>query len=509
MRKPFYTKVRDFSLMIALCMGAVILGLALTEAGAPDDTCICIYILSIVLTAALTSSSIYGVLASIIMSLSYSYFLVSPAMSFSRPSWFMVITTGMMLVISLMISSIMSRVRRGELAAKRREEENQVLYHLTKDLSGADSIEEVVELILKNMADVFDTDCRLLFFDEKGIPQETFTLMTNHTIQKNVPTNRNRDFLEYEKKPQEGYYYNASQHQYEWPLFSRNGKIRASMAIPESVASNFTQPEFRLVNTMGEASGIVIDKLMISKQQVQAELDIERERYRTNLLRSISHDLRTPLASIIGTTEILQSMLSQGSTEYELVTSIYKESTWLSTLVQNVLSLTRLQNKTMGLKKEVMVVEDVVNSAVETINLRLPERKIETQYPDDILTSSMDASLIKQVLINLMDNANKYSPTSEPIEITVDDDPSTHQIRISVADHGCGMSSEEKENAFKMFYTLKPKNTNSINGVGLGLPISESILKAHDGSIEVHDRPDGTQGSVFTIYLPKQDLNNE
>lgn len=506
MKNPFYLKIKYISLTLALCFGAMIIGDAILEAGAPNDTCICVYILAIVLTSAMTPSSFYGILASIIMAFGYSYFLATPSLSFSHPTPFMMVTTGVMLVISIMISSIMSRVRRGELTAKRREEENQVLYHLTKDLSGADSIDEVVELILKNIADVFDTNCRLLFFDDEGRPQETFTLMKDHKILHEVPTNLNRDFSEYEYKPKTGYYYNQDQEQYEWPLFNREGKIRASMAIPADVAAHFTEPEFRLVNTMGEASGLVIDKLMISKQQAQAELDIERERYRTNLLRSISHDLRTPLAGIIGTTEILQSMLEPDSEEYQLVNSIYKESNWLSTLVQNVLSLTRLQNQTMSLKKEVMVVEDVVSSAVETISLRVPERQIDVQYPDDILTSSMDASLIKQVIINLIDNANKYSPTSMPIEVTVDEDTSKNQICVSVADHGCGLSQEEKDNAFKMFYTTKPKTANSIKGIGLGLPICESILKAHDGSIRIDDRADGTSGAVFTIYLPKHDL---
>lgn len=504
-KEIIYERIKDSILTLALSFSALLIGFVLALAQAPTDTTVAVYFLTVILTAALTSTRYYGFFTSVILTLGYNYFITAPKFSFSRITPYMLVTSGLMFLMSFISSSIMSRVRQGERVARRRQKEIQVLYHLTKDLSTAQTVEEVVELTLTNIADVFNTDCRLVFFDETGNVKPTFTLMKNHTIQKDVPINSQRNFKEYKEKPTKGYYYNERQKQYEWPFFDRDQKIRGSIAINEKRVDHFNDYDFRMMYTMTEAAGIVIDKLMISKEQAKAQLEVERERYRTNLLRSISHDLRTPLTGIIGTSELLMELLDENTQEYELASSIYKESSWLSALVANVLSLTRLQNQTMNIKKEVMVVEDVVDSAIETIHIRYPDRKIIIEYPQEVLTCLVDPALMKQVIINLVDNAIKYSPSTEPIEILLDEDFSSNNVRISVSDHGMGLDRQEKIDAFKMFYTTKSDTGANVKGVGLGLPICQSIVKSHGGSLVVSDREDKTNGAVFTIYLPKYD----
>lgn len=504
-----YERIKDSILTFALCFLALIIGFVFALFNAPTDTSVAVYFLAVILTSALTSHYGYGIFASVIMTIGYNYFIITPKFTFSAITPFMLVTSGLMFFVSFLSSSIMSRVRSGERQARRRQKESQVLYHLTKDLSAANTVEEVIESALKNIADVFNTDCRLVIFDENGKVQPTFTMMKNHIIQKDVPINAQRDFNEYKEKPAKGYYYNAAQKQYEWPFFDRDQKIRGSIAISSKTVDQFNDFDFRMIYTMSEATGIVIDKLMLSKEQAKAQLEVEQERYRTNLLRSISHDLRTPLTGIIGTSELLMELLDQDSQEYELASSIYKESSWLSSLVSNVLSLTRLQNQAMHLKKEVMVVEDIVDSAIETIALRYPSRLILTEYPDDVLTCLMDPSLMKQVIINLIDNAIKYSPDSEPIEVMVNEEFASHNVLIQISDHGCGLDRQEKIDAFKMFYTTASDTDSKVKGVGLGLPICRSIVKSHEGSLVVSDREDQTSGAVFTIYLPKYDQKTE
>ena len=500
-----YERIKDSILTLALSLLALTIGFVFALINAPTDTTVAIYFLTAILTAALTSTRYYGFFTSAILTLGYNFFITAPKFSFSKITPYMLIVSGLMFLMSLISSSIMSRVRLGEQLARRRQKESQVLYHLTKDLSTAETVDEVVELTLNNIADVFNTDCRMVFFDDDGKVKPSFTLMKNHTIQKDVPINSQRDYKEYKEKPPKGYYYNEQQKQYEWPFFDRHQKILGSIAIEEKRVDHFNDFDFRMIYTMTEATGIVIDKLMLSKEQAQAQLEVERERYRTNLLRSISHDLRTPLTGIIGTSELLMELLDENSQEYELASSIYKESSWLSALVANVLSLTRLQNHSMNIKKEVMVVEDVVDSAIETISLRYPERQIVTEYPQDVLTCLVDPALMKQVIINLIDNAIKYSPPTEPIEIMVNEEFSSHNVLIQISDHGMGLDRQEKIDAFKMFYTTKSDTGAKVKRVGLGLPICQSIVKSHDGSLVVSDREDKTNGAVFTIYLPKYD----
>lgn len=500
-RNVRFERFKEFCLTIALCIGTVILGQLVVSFDVPEDVLVCLYLLAVVLTSYLTNGYWYGIAASILMPMAYTYFLAAPRMSFSSSSPFLFVTAGLMMIISFIISSITSKVKAQEVLARKREEESSVLYHLTRDLAGVTSVEEVVHLTLENIAKVFHTDCRLLFFDEEGKPESTFTLLEHGQINTEAHTNSKRDFSEYKIRPELGYYKNNLQ--YEFPFYAPDGKVLGAVAIPNQVARTMSKADLQMVNTMTEAGGIVIDKLSIAKSQEQARNDIEQERYRANLLRSISHDLRTPLAGISGTSEVLMSMLDPQTKEYELANTISRETSWLYNLVQNVLSLTRIQNGSVNMKKEVMVVEDIVSSAVETMETRFPKRKLLTFFPEDILTASMDSSLIKQVIINLIDNANKFSDLSQPIELEVKDDSEHGFVQVEVKDHGIGLSPAAREKVFNMFYTTKSSTPGAMRGFGLGLPICDSIIKAHGGTISADNRQDGQQGAVFTISLPK------
>lgn len=504
-QRPKYELFRQICLSVSVCLLTILLGQLMRMFHAPDETVACLYILACVVISALTKGYWYGIISSILMSFAYSYFVVTPALSFSSSSPYIAVTTGLMIVISALTSSIMSRVKEGEMQAMRREEESQILYHLTKDLAGMTTVDEVIILTLQNISSVFHTDCRLLRFDADEKPMKTFVLLEDGKVKDREPTSLNRDFSEYKTRPSKGYYINASQ--YEWPLYTANHKVLASIAIPVQTASHMSTLDLRMVNTMAEAAGIVIDKLQLAKYEEQSRAEISQERYRTNLLRSISHDLRTPLAGISGTSEVLMSMLPEDSKEWQLAKSIKKETNWLYNMVQNVLSLTRLQNGTVDIKKQIMVVEDVVDSAAETMRYRLPEREIVTIYPLDVLIAPMDATLIKQVIINLVDNANKYSPPGSPIEIVVGEAPDEEKVSISVMDHGIGLSPGAQEKVFKMFYTTKAEMPNAQRGFGLGLPICDSIMKNHEGSITAYNRTDGEKGAVFEIFLPKYNLD--
>lgn len=264
--------------------------------------------------------------------------------------------------------------------------------------------------------------------------------------------------------------------------------------------------DFKLMNTTAESCGITFEKLLLAKKQEKNKQEVSQERYRTNLLRSISHDLRTPLAGISGTSEVLMEQLDPDSEAYELASNIRKETEWLFNLVQNVLSLTRLQNEGFSIREEINVLEDVVDSAIKTMEIRLPKREFVTIYPDDVFVVSVDPSLIKQVIINLVDNASKYSDQSTPIEVEIrlnEQDPSC--VEVHVLDHGVGFTHASLDKIFKMFYTTKAKTEGAMRGYGLGLPICDSIMKAHRGTITARNRADGDHGAEFIIRLPLYD----
>lgn len=498
-------QVRQTAIMLAICAAGIVIGQILNRFDAPQESIVCIYLLSVVLTAAQTTGYVYGIVCALIASLAYNFFENTPTLSLASLDSYFLITTGLMMVIAVTISSITSKVKEGQILAKRHEDETLVLYHLTKGLAGVTTVNEAINITLINISETFKTDCRILQFDEDENPAHTFILLENSQIHQSVPTDKTRDFSEYKVRPEKGYYINDVQ--YEWPMYTQNGKVLCSLAIPKATAEKLTVSERRMLNTMAETAGVVLEKLILAKRELSNQHQVSQERYKANLLRSISHDLRTPLAGISGTAEVLMEQLEPDSEAYRMATNIRKETVWLYNLVQNVLSLTRLQNQEFAIKAEVNVLEDVVDSAVETMKIRLPERTFNVFYPEeDVLAVNLDPSLIKQVVINLIDNANKYSPVDQPIEVVVRPAEKQGYAEVLVRDFGDGLSQAALEKIFQMFYTTKSKTPGVVRGYGLGLPICDSIMKAHKGRIYARNREDGKKGAVFVLEFPLYDM---
>lgn len=231
------------------------------------------------------------------------------------------------------------------------------------------------------------------------------------------------------------------------------------------------------------------------------EAEVVQERYRSNLLRAISHDLRTPLSGIMGTSEMLMCSLDKEDVRYSMAEGIYKDAGWLHALVENILSLTRLQDGGFTIKRQKETVDEVVEFAIAAIAKRAPGRDITVSLPDEVLLVPMDAKLIGQVLVNLMDNAIRHTLPDEEIALSVWED--SGRAMFSVADRGCGIRKDDLEKIFQMFYTTSEKGADSQRGVGLGLAICESIIKAHGGNITARNREKGP-GAEFVFSLPME-----
>lgn len=229
------------------------------------------------------------------------------------------------------------------------------------------------------------------------------------------------------------------------------------------------------------------------------EEETEKERYRANLLRSISHDIRTPLTAMIGTAEMLQDMTTPDDPRHALIRNIRDETDWLRSLVENILSLTRLQDDSAKLPKQPEAVEEIIASAVRHISQRSPEHNVTVNLPDELLLVPMEAKLIEQVLLNLMDNAVRHTPPENGVCVTVE--RNAGMVRFSVTDEGTGIGKEHLENVFQPFYTTRTKHSDAGYGIGLGLAICESIIKAHGGDILARNRTDRS-GAEFIFTLP-------
>lgn len=244
-----------------------------------------------------------------------------------------------------------------------------------------------------------------------------------------------------------------------------------------------------------------------AREKEEASLLAQNEQLRANMLRTISHDLRTPLTSISGNASTLISggTALDETARQQIYTDIFSESMWLIEMVENLLYATRIEDGRMQLNISVEILDDIVQEAVRHTERTHPKRNIIVDMYDEIIPVMADANLIVQVIVNLMDNAVKYS--DEDSDVTVSVHLENEYAVISVSDHGTGISDEEKEKVFDMFYTGGSRSSDSRRSLGLGLALCRSIITSHGGTISVSDNiPNGTVVS-FTLPIGEVDLN--
>lgn len=241
-----------------------------------------------------------------------------------------------------------------------------------------------------------------------------------------------------------------------------------------------------------------------ARESAQAAMQIEKEQLRADLLRSISHDLRTPLTSISGNASNLLSNENEFSqeTRMQIYGDIYDDSMWLIKLVENLLSVTRIEDGRMDLRMSAELMDEVIAEAMRHTDRNRDGRKIEVSSDEEFILGKMDARLIVQVVINLLDNAVKYTP--EGAQIRIHTGKKDGMVVVSVSDTGPGIPDEQKSKVFDMFYTGTNRAADGRRSLGLGLGLCRSIIRAHGGEIWVSDNK--PQGAVFTFTLPAEEV---
>ncbi|MCL6574146.1 MAG: GHKL domain-containing protein, partial [Bacillus sp. (in: Bacteria)] len=245
---------------------------------------------------------------------------------------------------------------------------------------------------------------------------------------------------------------------------------------------------------------MALERKHLSDEQRKILVESEKEKMRSNLLRAISHDLRTPLTSILGASSAIleNNELLDESTKNNLIGNIKEDSQWLIRMVENLLSVTRIHEGMMNVTKSHEAMEEIVAESVSRIRKRFPESKISVKVPNKLLIVPMDGTLITQVLINLLENAVKHSRNHTAIEVNVK--KIKKEAIVEVIDHGEGIAPEHLPYLFESFVPNGKKSVDASRGMGIGLSICMSIIKAHQGKMNAENRKSG--GAVFRFSLP-------
>lgn len=278
-------------------------------------------------------------------------------------------------------------------------------------------------------------------------------------------------------------------------LTKQLGKIQVAFT-----KQNFTLEHELLIKTVVNQIGLAIDRELIYNERQNIRIDMEKEKMRSNLLRAISHDLRTPLTGIVGASGVILDdidLLDKKNIK-ELVSDINEEAIWLNSLVENILNMTRIGEGGLMVAKNYEVVDDVVYEAIHHIARIAKKRNISVTVPDEVVTLLIDGKLIVQVLINLLDNAIKHTMDNCNINLRVFTE--TNIAVFEVSDNGPGVDKNIENTLFESFVTFESKIIDGKKGMGLGLSICKAIIEAHDGTILYSKSDEG--GAKFTFTLP-------
>lgn len=247
------------------------------------------------------------------------------------------------------------------------------------------------------------------------------------------------------------------------------------------------------------SSHLAAQKKAIAEREKQL-YEREQETMRANLLRAISHDLRTPLTGIIGNSALLLEN-SEALTEEakrNFLSNIHEDSNWLLNMVENLLTITRIQGDNLSITTDEEPVEEVVSEALQKLSKRYPDAQINAKIPDEFLLIPMDAILIEQVAINLLSNAILYSQSTRPVDLIVRNTP--HAVIFTVRDYGVGLPPDKLNTLFDGNTVSPSQASDSYKGMGIGLSICKTIIAAHHGTLTARNHGEGAE---FIFTLPK------
>ena len=250
--------------------------------------------------------------------------------------------------------------------------------------------------------------------------------------------------------------------------------------------------------TSTTTSSMKRQKQLIAEREKKL-MEADKEKLRANLLRAVSHDLRTPLTSIIGSSSsYLENYKDLSEAEsLELLANIKEDSEWLLNMVENLLTVTRIQGSTGEVKKSLEVVEEVVSVAIQRLQKRLPDMKVKVTMPNDFLMLPMDATLIEQVLINLLENSFIHSQSKQPSDLIITESPDS--ILFTIRDYGIGLDKKQLPFIFEGQYSSD--SSDGHKGIGIGLSICKTIVQAHGGTISAANH---AHGAEFSFSLPRE-----
>lgn len=506
-RKSLFSKltfpsVKDVFITMLMLIVVSGIGFLFYELGFTEANIITVYLLGVLLTSLFTKSHACSIISSLISVLLFNFLFTEPRFTFHAYESGYPVTFGIMLIASVITGTLANKLKDHAKRSSQAAFRTKVLFDTNQLLQRAHSDEEIINTTASQLMKLLDRDITVY-------PEENGKLLKGYLFSANNEELSGVLFSDKEMQAASWVYIHkrragATTKKYSdakclYHAIYLNDKVYGVIGIHINGKSLDSFENSVLLSILGECA-LAIENIRNAKEKELAAVLAKNEQLRANLLRAISHDLRTPLTSISGNANnlIYNYEKLDDNTRKQMFNDIFDDSQWLISLVENLLSVTRIEEGRMNFNMSAQLVDEVIEEALHHISRKRTEHKITCSFEDELLLVRMDAKLIMQVIINLVDNAIKYTPVNSEIKVTAEKEETL--VRISVCDNGNGISDEMKPRVFDMFYTGDNKIADSRRSLGLGLSLCKSIINAHGGEIVLKDN--FPHGCVFSFTLP-------
>ena len=487
-------------LILASCIGMLFRQLEFAEANI-----ITVYVLGVLVTSVVTRHRVYSLISSIVSVLVFNFFFTDPQFTLQAYDQGYPVTFLIMFLAALLTSSLAVKLKEHAKQSAKAAYRIKVLFDTNQLLQQAKDKNEIVSATANQLIKLLGKDIVFYLTEGETLGEPHIFTVSGDKTDKEITGTKEEAVAEWVLK--------NNKHAGATTETLSNAKclylaVRVNSRVYGVVGiyiGNEPLDAFEksiLLSILGECA-LSLENEKNAREKEEAAILAKNEQLRANLLRAISHDLRTPLTSISGNAS---NLISNGNsfdeaTKNQLYTDIYDDSMWLINLVENLLSVTRIEEGRLNLHITEDLVDDVITEALHHVNRKSVEHHITVRHKEDLL-AKMDAKLMVQVVINIVDNAIKYTPKGSNILIKTW--KQGDKAVISIADNGDGIPDEMKARVFDMFYSGANKVADSRRSLGLGLSLCRSIVNAHGGKITVSDNT--PLGTVFTITLSAEEV---
>lgn len=434
-----------------------------------------------------TKSFYLGIILSILFVLSFNFFFTEPIYTLKMYDANYYISFSLFIIVAFICSSLTRRLQKQIEISEYNKELSTKLYKIAHGFLNLAGFREICLYAEKNLTKLLNKKSKIILKNFKNIkPEEKkyLELITEGFYDKNIFTPDKQKI---------------------YPLKSKEEFF--GILIIDCSEGNIDSKENLLVDTIISQTVITLEREFLNLANEEKNINIEREKLKTSLLRGISHDLRTPLTGIAGGAGFLSLNFSEidKDTACSILKDIENDAIWLSEMVENLLNMTKIQDGKLTINKKKEVVDDIISEAVSKVIKRKEEHQVIIHKTDDILLVPMEGKLIIQVLVNLLDNAFKHSHPHSTVTLDIVDNKEKVIFRIS--DNDGGIKENDMDKIFENFYSANKEISDKKRGIGLGLSICKAIVNAHGGEIKAFNNNEG--GATFEFTLPKKDKIKE